>query len=73
MEDSNAILARLDERTKAIREDIAEIKRDNKANTDAIGSLKDGRAKVRGVLWALSFVVATVGGERIVEWLTNRH
>lgn len=64
---------RTDERVESIREDIAEIKAKHlkliEANAQAIGSLKDSRAKARGVLWALSGLITLVGGERVIEWL----
>ena len=62
------LVARLDERTMAIAKDVTEIKTRHQANTEDIGSLKDSRAKARGVLWVLGAIVALVGGERAVSW-----
>ena len=61
--------ARTDERTKAIGEDVTEIKKLMGASQKDIDSLKHSRSKARGFLWTLSGIVGFVGGERFLEWL----
>ena len=67
------ITARLDERTGAIQQDVAEIKVENQRRLDThsqrLGDLEHSRAKARGVLWVLGGLISFVGGERLVEWL----
>lgn len=60
---------RTDERTKAISEDVAEIKELIGVSRKDIDSLKHSRSKARGILLTLSGVVGFVGGERFIEWL----
>lgn len=62
-------MARIDERTVAIQDDVREVKRAYTSQSNRLGVLETGHNKARGALWVVGLLATAPVLGKIVDWL----